>query len=96
VPGPTHVERHSSTRELLVRVAHHLDDMNEGRAWAFVLHDILGYDLRECADMTKSSVAATQSRLVRGRRDLHDRIAGDPELAELVERLGGQRGAEEP
>jgi RNA polymerase sigma-70 factor (ECF subfamily) len=93
VAGPGHTERSSSTRELLVRVALHLDGMNAARAWAFVLHDILGYDLREVADMTDSSVAATQSRLVRGRRELHARIADDPELSGLVSELsaGGPR-----
>jgi RNA polymerase sigma-70 factor (ECF subfamily) len=90
VVGQGHSEGASSTRELLVRVAVHLDGMNAGRAWAFVMHDILGYDLREVADMTDSSVAATQSRLVRGRRELHKRIAEDPELAGLVSELGAR------
>ena len=87
IAGPGHSDRHSSMRELLVRVGLHLDGMNEGRAWAFVMHDILGYDLREVADMTDSSVAATQSRLVRGRRELHARVAKDPDLRELVDEL---------
>jgi RNA polymerase sigma-70 factor, ECF subfamily len=82
-------EARSSTRELLGRVAAHLDDMKSERAWAFVMHDILGYDLREIASMTGSSVAATQSRLVRGRRELHERVARDPALVDLLEGLGG-------
>jgi len=79
-----HAERRSVSRDLLARVAGHLDGMNTGRAWAFLMHDVLGYDLREIASMTESSVAATQSRLVRGRRDLHRRIAGDAELAAVL------------
>jgi RNA polymerase sigma-70 factor, ECF subfamily len=86
--GAHQPEQRSTTRELLARVASHLDDMNADRAWAFVMHDVLGYDLREIAEMTKSSVAAAQSRLVRGRRELHGRIGADPALVELMEFLG--------
>jgi RNA polymerase sigma-70 factor (ECF subfamily) len=84
------IDRRSATRDILARVAAHLERMNEGRAWTFVLHDIMGYELREVAEMTRVSPSAAQSRLVRGRRDLHERIAADPELAELFRaREGG-------
>jgi RNA polymerase sigma-70 factor (ECF subfamily) len=89
VAAPVHNEWRSATRELLARIAQHLGDMNTERAWAFVLHDILGHDLREVAQMMNASVAATQSRLVRGRRELHKRIADDPSLVDLL------RGTEE-
>jgi RNA polymerase sigma factor (sigma-70 family) len=82
--APVQVERRSASREMLERIAQHLDGMNEKRAWAYVLHDLLGYDLREVAEMTKTSVAATQSRLSRGRRELHERIETDPGLVELL------------
>jgi RNA polymerase sigma-70 factor (ECF subfamily) len=90
VMAPGRDESRSSTRELLGRVAGHLDQMKSERAWAFVMHDVLGYDLREISDMTGSSVAATQSRLVRGRRELHERVAEDPALVDLLEGLGGK------
>jgi RNA polymerase sigma-70 factor, ECF subfamily len=78
---PVQGDRRLGSREVLMRIGKHLDGMNEPQAWAYVLHDLLGYDLREVSEMTKVSVAAAQSRLVRGRRELHERIANDPERA---------------
>ena len=40
------------------------------RAEAVLLHDVLGHELTEIARMTGASIAATQSRLVRGRKDV--------------------------
>ena len=82
--GPINLDRAAITRAVLVRIAAHLDGVSAPRAWAFVLHDALGYDLTEVAEMTACSVAAAQSRLSRGRRELHERIADDPELCELL------------
>jgi DNA-directed RNA polymerase specialized sigma24 family protein len=41
---------------------------------AVLLHDVLGHDLSEIAAMTDSSVAAVQTRLVRGRGELLSRM----------------------
>lgn len=68
-------------RGMVDRVAAHLGQMAFERAWTFLLHDVHGYSLDEVASITGTSVAAAQSRLVRGRRELHERIAADPELA---------------
>jgi RNA polymerase sigma-70 factor (ECF subfamily) len=87
---PAGFDRRLLVRQLLDRITGHLDQMNEPRAWAFLLHDALGYDLQEVAEMTGTSVAAAQSRLSRGRRELHERLGRDPELAELLRVEGGE------
>lgn len=82
--------RETAARSMLRRVLGHLDAIDEAKAWAYVLHDVCGYDLREVAQITESTVAAAQTRLVRGRRELHERLAADPELAGALS--GGEGG----
>jgi len=76
----------TSLREALRQIAEHLASMREDRSWAFLLHDVCGYSLDEVAHICGISVVAAQSRLVRGRREIHDRIAADPRLAEILDR----------
>jgi RNA polymerase sigma-70 factor (ECF subfamily) len=78
--------RHNSVlRDLLQRVREHLARVDDNRVLTFLLHDAYGYDLKEIAQITEVSVAAAQSRLVRGRREVHERIANDPGLARALD-----------
>jgi len=72
--------------KFLGRIAEHLAGMSADRAWAFVLHDVCGYSLDEVSNICGISAAAAQSRLVRGRRELHERVGADRQLAEILER----------
>lgn len=83
-------DRDASMRSALHRVRHHLAAIDSVKAWTVLLHDVSGYDLREIAEITEVSVAAAQTRLVRGRRELHARIESDPELRELIEQMRGR------
>jgi len=79
----TMVEDALAERESLARVVRHLGRLGEKLAWTFVFHDVLGYGVRDVARIMGGSEAAAQSRLVRGRRRLHEMIAADPRLADL-------------
>jgi RNA polymerase sigma-70 factor (ECF subfamily) len=79
-------------RGLVGRIAGLLETMDPDRAGAFVLHEVCGYDLREVASITGASVSAAQTRLSRGRRELHALVAADPELRELLDEGRGSRG----
>jgi RNA polymerase sigma-70 factor (ECF subfamily) len=80
-------------RSAVHRIEKHLRAMDVHKAFAFVLHDVHGYDLEEVSAITGVSRAAAQSRLVRGRKALHERIARDPELTGIFEdaQRGGSR-----
>jgi len=71
-------------RQALERICAELVRMDQSRAWAFVLHDVHGYDLKEISQIMGSTLSAAQSRLVRGRRELHERIRQDPALARFL------------
>ena len=67
-------ERNASSRREIERVRAQLAGMSPGRAEALFLHDVLGHDLAEIAALTGVSIAAAQSRLVRGRHELMERL----------------------
>jgi len=74
-------------RQALGRVKAHLSRIDEARAWTFLLHDVYGYDLRETSQIMGVSLSAAQSRLVRGRREIHERLRSDPGLARFLDDL---------
>jgi RNA polymerase sigma-70 factor (ECF subfamily) len=67
-------ERAADNRRRIERLVGALANVNQRRAEAVILHDILGHDLAEMARLTRVSVSAAQSRLVRGRREVLDWI----------------------
>jgi RNA polymerase sigma-70 factor (ECF subfamily) len=66
--GSRSAEQIVETQRRAHRLVSVLSSMSSTHAEAVVLHDLLGHDLAEIARLTGVSVAAAQSRLVRGRR----------------------------
>ena len=89
-PEPVSSSRRMVARDLVDRVREKMSALEPQKAFTFMLHDVLGFDLQEIATITGVSVAAAQKRLVRGRRDVHTELARHPELATLVEELGDE------
>jgi RNA polymerase sigma-70 factor (ECF subfamily) len=89
--SPDQPARRVAERSTIARIRIHLEKLDPDRAWAFLLHDVYGYDMREMTQILGISVTAAQSRLTRGRHDLHERISRDPELAAELEERGGRR-----
>lgn len=85
-PASHDLDRDSTNRSLLARVRMHLDALAPDKAWTVVLHDVCGYDLREISEITATSVSAAQTRLSRGRRELHERLLNDHDLADELQR----------
>ncbi len=67
-------ERQVDARCQLAVVRAVLGQMKTALAETVVLHDLIGHDLAETAAVTRVSLAAAQSRLVRGRKELLRRI----------------------
>jgi RNA polymerase sigma-70 factor (ECF subfamily) len=69
--GPEHL---TGVQERLHRVKSALLGLGARKANVVFLHDVLGHDLPAVAGILKITVAAAQSRLVRGRREIVDQI----------------------
>jgi len=81
----TDVEAQVIARRRLQLARAELSEMNPQRAQAVILHDVNGMALQEMAAALGVSVAAAQSRLSRGRREISARISrseNDPQLEE--------------
>lgn len=63
-------ERLADARRRVVLLQSALASVTRDRSEAVVLHDVLGHDLAEIARLKGVTVAAAQSRLVRGRREV--------------------------
>ena len=86
--APLVIRSHASAvaaRQAIARIQVELQRMDANRAWTFLLHDVYGYDLKEVAQITGASLSAAQSRLVRGRREIHERIRSDPALSRALQ-----------
>jgi RNA polymerase sigma-70 factor (ECF subfamily) len=76
-------ERLTDLHETLDRVNRALSRLGPKKARVVYLHDVLGYEMEEVATMLGISVAAAQSRLVRGRREIIETI--DPGVLTQVD-----------
>jgi len=70
-------ERSLEGRLEVARLQRIFGRMKHKHAEAVLLHDVLGHDLAEVAEITGVTVAAAQSRLVRGRGELMRRAKAD-------------------
>jgi RNA polymerase sigma-70 factor (ECF subfamily) len=82
-------ERLTDLHETLERVNNALSGLGPKKARVVYLHDVLGYQLEEVATMLGTSVAAAQSRLVRGRREIIETIGPEADPRARRGRAGG-------
>jgi RNA polymerase sigma-70 factor (ECF subfamily) len=73
--GPEHL---TGVQERLAKVKSALLGLGAPKANVIYLHDVLGHDLGDVASILGISVAAAQSRLVRGRREIIDQSGLTP------------------
>jgi RNA polymerase sigma factor (sigma-70 family) len=74
VAGSASLERHLEARHQLGLVQDVLARMSPDLAEALVLHDLNGHELSEVATLMNTSLAATQSRVFRARKELLRRV----------------------
>jgi RNA polymerase sigma-70 factor, ECF subfamily len=82
--GPASFKRQVMARNLAERIRKHLEKIDMAKAEAYLLHDVCGFDAREVAGIAGISEAAAHARIARGRRELHERLASDPDLRDAL------------
>lgn len=82
--SPASLGRQLIARNMATRIRKHLDSMDGAKAEAFLLHDVCGFDAREVAGIVGISEAAAHARIARGRKELHEKLAADPELRDAL------------
>ncbi len=87
-PSSDAPDRSVLSREVIAQLNQVLEGIGEDRLNTWVLHDVHGFSLLEIAEMTRASLAAAQSRLVRGRADVNARLAHEPGLVALLRQQG--------
>jgi RNA polymerase sigma-70 factor, ECF subfamily len=73
--GKEDVERDVGLQRELEQLRGLLSEISPDQAEAVLLHDLMGHALAEIATITGATIAAAQSRLVRGRKELQARLA---------------------
>lgn len=73
-PARGDLDNQLAARQALERIRGELARMNQARAEVLVLHEVNGLELAEIAHVLGISLAAAQSRLSRGRRELLQRL----------------------
>ena len=79
-PGSVNLEAQLIARHHLKWFHKQLVRMSVKLSEALLLHDVLGFGLSETASMTGATQSAVRSRLVRGRRQLSQRLRQDVEV----------------
>lgn len=87
-------ERLTDLHFTLDRVNSALVGLGQKKARVIYLHDVLGYQLGEVATMLGTSVAAAQSRLVRGRKEILETMASEARPAAAGRRRLASRRAQ--
>jgi RNA polymerase sigma-70 factor (ECF subfamily) len=82
--SPQSLGRTLIARNMAARIRQHLETIEPAKADAYVLHDVCGFDAREIASIAGISEAAAHARIARGRRELQQLLAADPELRDAL------------